>query len=212
MDGWSYVGVGIVSYLLGSIPSGVIAARAFRQADVRTMGSGHTGAINTYRAAGFAPAALTFLADGAKGVLAISAARQWLGEGWAIPLAATLAVIGHCYPVFARLRGGMGLTTAGGVFLVLQPLVLVTLIIGWFPIRWLLRESLRHHTGAQAPQGQGDESSYASLGVALLLPVLLLFVRVEPFIQTAGVGVGAVLFWRHLQVLVWRRRAIGSPG
>ena len=195
MDGWAVAGVGIVSYLLGSIPSGVIAARAFRRTDVRTTGSGHTGAINTFRAAGFVAAALTLLADGAKGVLAVSAARLWGDDGWGIGLAATLVVIGHCYPVFARFRGGMGLTTAGGVFFALQPLAVVVLILAWFPLRWLLRDSM-----------------YASLAVALLLPLLLLFLRAEPYVQLSGVGVGAVLFWRHLQVLVWKHGTIRLPG
>jgi acyl-phosphate glycerol 3-phosphate acyltransferase len=231
MDGLGYAAVAIVSYLLGSIPSGVISARAFRRADVRITGSGHTGAINTYRAAGFAPAALTFLADGAKGILAISAARQWAGDGWAVALAATLVVAGHCYPIYTRFRGGMGLTTAGGILLFLHPLTLAVLILAWFPIKWLFSESLRPLNGtrprkapshrdpapteppfgarsAVMPQGQGVASSYASLAVALLLPVLLLFAHAELFTLAAGVGVGVVLSWRQLQVLAWRRRAI----
>jgi glycerol-3-phosphate acyltransferase PlsY len=186
-----YGSMAVVAYLLSSIPSGVIAARAFRQVDVCVVGSGHTGAINTFRAAGLAPAALTLLADGAKGVLAISVARQWVGAGYAVAFAATFVVVGHCYPLFTRFRGGMGLTTAGGVFLVLQPLVLVALIIVWFPLKWLMRESL-----------------YASLAVALLLPGLLILRHAEPSTLAAGVGVGAILLFRHLPVAFERRRAI----
>ncbi len=193
MNVWEYGTIGAIAYLLGSIPSGVVAARAFRQVDVRTIGSGHTGAINTFRAAGFWPAALALLADGAKGVLAVGAARQWAGGGYVIALAATLVVVGHCYPLFTRFHGGMGLSTSGGVFLALQPLALVALIITWFPLRRLLRES-----------------AYASLAVALLLPILLLFLRAEPSTLAAGVGVGAILFWRHLQVLMQGQRMINS--
>jgi glycerol-3-phosphate acyltransferase PlsY len=191
MGVWDYGSMALVAYLLGSIPSGVIAARAFRKVDVRVVGSGHTGAINTFRAAGLAPAALTLLADGAKGVLAIGAARHWAASEYAVAFAATFVVVGHCYPLFTRFRGGMGLTTAGGVFLVLQPLALAALIIVWFPLKWLMRESL-----------------YASLAVALLLPGLLLLLRAEPSTLAAGVGVGAILFFRHLQVAFERQRAI----
>jgi acyl-phosphate glycerol 3-phosphate acyltransferase len=219
MDALRYAAVAFFAYLLGSIPSGVIAARAFARVDVRATGSGHTGAINTFRSAGFAAAALTLLADGAKGVLAISAERQWAGNGWGIPIAATLVVIGHCYPLYTRFRGGMGLTTAGGVFLVLQPLLLAALIAIWFPVKWLWGLSVRPQSrpptriaiSALAPQGKRDESPYASLVVALLLPVLLFFARAEPSLQAAGVGVAAVLLWRHLQVLVWRRHIVRLP-
>jgi acyl phosphate:glycerol-3-phosphate acyltransferase len=185
MGVWEYVSVGVAAYLLGSIPFGVIASRAFHQADVRAVGSGHTGMLNTYRAAGLIPAVLTLLGDGAKGLLAVLVARAWLGESWAIPLAASLVVIGHCFPLYTRLHGGMGLATGGGVLLWLQPLVLVGLIVAWFPLKWLLRESL-----------------YASLAVAVLLPLALLVVRADEFTVAAGIGVGAVLFLRHLQVLL----------
>lgn len=223
MDGWGYAGLAALSYLLGSIPSGVISARAFRGADVRKTGSGHTGAVNTYRAAGLAPAALTFLADGAKGVIAISAGRYWGGEGWAMPLAATLVVIGHCYPISLRFHGGMGLTSAGGVFLVLNPAALITLIIAWFPIRWALRTQLRGpsptslpfhgdvvQAAASAPMPHPDASPYASLAVALLLPFLLLLFTSDPYVRLSGIGVGAVLLWRHAQVLM-RSKLAHSP-
>jgi glycerol-3-phosphate acyltransferase PlsY len=212
MDTWTLATVGLVSYVLGSIPSGVIAARAFRRVDVRTSGSGHTGAINTYRAAGIAPAVLTFLADGGKGIIAITAARRWMGGEWVIPIAATLVVIGHCYPIFARFRGGMGLTTAGGVFLVMQPLLLAALILAWFPIRYVLRELLRPVCGEAAPQWQRNSSLLASLAVALVLPVALLVTSGEEFVRIAGIGVGAVLFLRHLQVLYLNRLPVRSPG
>ncbi len=187
----AYAGVALVAYLLGSIPSGVMAARAWGKADVRTVGSGHTGMLNTYRAAGMAPAVLTLLADGAKGVLAVLLAQRWLGEGWAVPLAATLVVIGHCYSVFTRGRGGMGLATAGGVVFALELWLLPVLIVLWFPLKWLVRES-----------------AYASVGVALALPLLLILVRVDEFTLAAGVGVSLVLIARHLQVLRQGRRLV----
>lgn len=205
MDVLGYAAVAVFSYLLGSIPSGVIAARAFGRGDVRTNGSGHTGAINTFRVAGLAPASLTLLADGAKGVLAITAARLWEANGWATAIAATLVVIGHCYPLFGRFRGGMGLATGGGVMLVLQPVALVITILAWFLIRWQWRSTLPLLSGDQSRR-EGQVSTYASLAAALLLPVILLWGQVSPNVLAAGVGVAGVVFLRHFQVLMVSRR------
>ncbi len=182
----------LLAYLLGSFPSGVIFARLFNRVDVRAVGSGHTGMLNTYRAAGFVPAVLTLLADGLKGLLAVLIAGQWPG-GWAVPLAATLAVIGHCYPVWTGLRGGMGLATSGGVILWLQPAALVVLIVGWFPLKRLMRDS-----------------TYASLAVAALLPLLLAALQTEPTTEAAGLGIAGVLIWRHAQALYQARHALRS--
>ncbi len=193
MNTWAYAGIALSAYVLGSIPSGVMVARVWGRVDVRAVGSGHTGALNTYRAAGLRSAVLALLADGAKGVLAVSLAQTWLGESWAIPLAATLVVLGHCYPIFTRGRGGMGLATAGGVLLVLAPLLLVVLILSWFPLKRLVRES-----------------AYASLGVALLLPGLLFLTRAGEFALAAGVGLSLVLIGRQLQVLWQAHRSLAS--
>ena len=172
----------IFAYLLGSIPSGVIATRVFTRNDVRAMGSGHTGALNTFRAAGMGPAALTLLADAAKGVIAIAAAQQFAGDA-TVPFAATLVVIGHIFPIFTRFHGGMGLASAAGVFLVLQPFVLFTLTALWFLFKLLLRESL-----------------IATMVIAGLLPIFLFALQANRILLAAAIGGAATLFLRHLQV------------
>lgn len=93
----------------------MIVSRAFGRRDVRTVASGHTGALNTFRAAGFFPAAFTFLADAGKVVLALAFARAVTGSAWGEALAGALALVGHCLPIYTRFHGGMGLTPAATV-------------------------------------------------------------------------------------------------
>jgi glycerol-3-phosphate acyltransferase PlsY len=188
MDVWGYVRVGVVSYLLGSIPSGVMAARAFARKDLREVGSGHTGARNAFRAAGFAPALLTLLADGAKGVLAVIMARQFSDDASAVVIAAALVVVGHCFPLFTRGRGGMGLATAGGVFVVVQPLVLVATIALWAVFKRIARDS-----------------TLAVMLAMLFVPALLFVLSVDATTLRAGTAASAVVFARHAQVFYSKR-------
>jgi glycerol-3-phosphate acyltransferase PlsY len=106
--------VGIAGYLLGSIPMGVLLSRLFGWADPRTYGSGHTGALNVSRRAGKVGLAVVMLADVVKGLAAVLIAPVISANPWAIPMAGSLAVAGHCWPVWLRFRGGMGLMTGMG--------------------------------------------------------------------------------------------------
>ncbi len=171
----------LVAYLLGSIPSGVIVSRVFGKRDVRQVESGHTGALNTFRAAGFLPAAFTFLADAGKVVLALEFARAATGSEWGLALAGVVAAIGHCLPIYTRFHGGMGLTTAGTALFLLDGPILFALMALWFPLKYILKRSPR-----------------ATMVIALLLPALLWVTQAPASIVAFGVGAGAVLFVRHL--------------
>ncbi len=108
----------LIGYLLGSIPFGVILTRAFGAGDLRTIGSGNIGATNVLRTGRKGLAAATLLLDLAKGVVAVLAVRALLpGEE---VLAAAAALIGHCYPVWLRFRGGKGVATLMGIALALH--------------------------------------------------------------------------------------------
>ncbi|MFZ0744868.1 MAG: glycerol-3-phosphate 1-O-acyltransferase PlsY [Terracidiphilus sp.] len=121
--------VAAAAYLLGSIPTGYLLMRAFRHQDIRTIGSGNIGATNVLRSGAKGLGAATFLLDVLKGCAAV-----WLGGflgGLLMPaapvrtaqaLAALCAVIGHMFPVWLRFRGGKGVATGFGVFLVAAPL------------------------------------------------------------------------------------------
>lgn len=103
-----------VAYLLGSIPMGVLLARLFGWDDPRTHGSQHTGAMNVSRRAGKAALVIVLLADFLKGAAAVLVAPLIWGNSAAVPVAAVAAVAGHCWPIWLRFKGGMGLATGMG--------------------------------------------------------------------------------------------------
>jgi len=124
----------VAAYLLGSIPTGYLLVRFIRKEDIRTVGSGNIGATNVLRSGGKGLGAMTFLLDMLKGCAAV-----WLGMvvwsgvvliGHIVPtmplrdfeaLAALCAVLGHMFPVWLRFKGGKGVATGFGVFLVAAP-------------------------------------------------------------------------------------------
>ena len=115
----------ITAYFLGSIPFGYLIVRARAGADIRETGSGGIGATNVSRRAGKGAGVLTLILDALKGVAAILIGRFILGESFgAITGAAILVIMGHMFPLWLGFRGGKGVATGVGVFLVLAPLAL----------------------------------------------------------------------------------------
>jgi glycerol-3-phosphate acyltransferase PlsY len=115
------VAVVLIGYLLGSFPSAYIAGRLVKHQDIRRLGGGNVGTLNTLREVGFVAGIMVFAADVAKGALSILAAK-WLGVGQLIVFAAGLAsVAGHSWSVFLRFKGGRGGATGYGIFLALTP-------------------------------------------------------------------------------------------
>jgi glycerol-3-phosphate acyltransferase PlsY len=108
----------VLGYLIGSIAFGLLLARAMNLGDLRTIGSGNIGATNVLRTGNKTAAALTLLLDGAKGAVAVLLARFFAGED-AAQIAGLAAMIGHCYPVWLKFKGGKGVATFLGVILAL---------------------------------------------------------------------------------------------
>jgi acyl phosphate:glycerol-3-phosphate acyltransferase len=112
----------VIGYLLGSIPFAYIVARLVKGVDIRKVGGGNMGTVNTMREIGTLPGLGVFFADMAKGALAVLIA-QWLGLHlywvFAVGLA---AVVGHNWPVWLKFRGGQGLATTMGVLAVFSPI------------------------------------------------------------------------------------------
>jgi glycerol-3-phosphate acyltransferase PlsY len=108
------------SYLLGSIPFGMLFARLFANEDVRASGSGNIGATNVARVAGPLAGVFTLLFDALKGAAAVFVASRLFSHSaeWMM-LAGLAALIGHCFPVWLKFKGGKGVATALGLFLVL---------------------------------------------------------------------------------------------
>jgi acyl phosphate:glycerol-3-phosphate acyltransferase len=105
-----------LGYLIGSVPFGVIVAKAMGLGNLRDIGSGNIGATNVLRTGSKPAAAATLLLDGAKGALALLLARNLSGED-AAQVAALAAMIGHCYPVWLKFQGGKGVATFLGILL-----------------------------------------------------------------------------------------------
>jgi glycerol-3-phosphate acyltransferase PlsY len=129
----------ILSYLLGSIPSGLIIGKLFYNTDIREHGSGNLGGTNTFRTLGKKAGLIVTSLDILKGTLATLLpyifdiqADNW--PSWiAVPLiCGLLAVIGHMYPVFAGFRGGKAVATSGGIILGYEPTLFLLLVVCFF--------------------------------------------------------------------------------
>ena len=112
----------IIGYLLGAIPSAYIAGRLIKRVDIRQVGGGNMGALNTMREIGTRAGIAVLIADIAKGSVTVLIA-QWLGVSTIfVYIAGFAAIVGHMYPVFLKFRGGKGAATTLGVLLALAPL------------------------------------------------------------------------------------------
>jgi acyl phosphate:glycerol-3-phosphate acyltransferase len=116
------ISIPVAAYLLGSIPFGLLLGKLFGAADVRKAGSGNIGATNVARVAGPLAGVLTLLLDAAKGGLAVVLASRLSEQSstWMM-IAGLSALLGHGFPIWLGFRGGKGVATAAGVFLVLCP-------------------------------------------------------------------------------------------
>lgn len=116
------IAIPVAAYLLGSIPFGLLLSRLFGTADIRKEGSGNIGATNVARVAGPIAGVLTLLLDAGKGALAVMLAARLTNAAalWTM-IAGLCALVGHCFPIWLGFRGGKGVATAAGVFLVLCP-------------------------------------------------------------------------------------------
>jgi glycerol-3-phosphate acyltransferase PlsY len=128
----------ILAYLLGSIPTGVILAKAFSNVDPRTQGSKNIGATNVFRTAGKKLGILTLLGDILKGLIPVAIARWALDSYFWIGAVALAAFLGHLYPIFLKFKGGKGIATGLGVFLALSPLpaILSLFVFGAVLYEW----------------------------------------------------------------------------
>ncbi len=108
----------LVAYLLGSVPFGIVMARAFGLGDLRQIGSGNIGATNVLRTGNKPAAFLTLIGDAGKGGAAVLIARALFSED-AAQVAGFMAFLGHCFPIFLGFKGGKGVATFLGTLLAL---------------------------------------------------------------------------------------------
>lgn len=121
----------LLAYLLGSIPFGYLIVRWQRGIDVRSTGSGGTGATNVMRNLGIIGFVATFILDLGKGIAAVLlTSKLTSGDPRWIAASSVAAILGHCFPVWLKFRGGKGVATGVGVFIALAPVqVAVVLLI-----------------------------------------------------------------------------------
>ena len=144
-----YILVVLIAYLLGSIPTGFLLAKA-RGVDIRTVGSGNIGATNVFRILGKPAGVLVLLADAAKGWLAVFVVAKLL-SGWFYPAAGLTArewfaicagiaaILGHNYTCWLYFKGGKGIATSAGVLVALVPVPLLIILGVWIIVFALSR-------------------------------------------------------------------------
>ena len=116
----------VAAYLISAIPFGYLLVRLRTGSDIRSAGSGNIGATNAIRVGGRGLGLLTLALDMAKGVISVALA-WWMTEGNPIACAAAAfcSVLGHCYPIYLKFRGGKGIATGCGAYGLLAPIPMV---------------------------------------------------------------------------------------
>lgn len=181
MNNTFFILIMIAIYLIAAIPTGVLLARLMGGEDVRQKGSGNIGATNVYRVAGKLAGVLTLVGDTLKGFLPLLAFKTWLEPTpTQLGIASAVAILGHCYPVYLKFKGGKGVATALGIFLVLSPkTVLFALIVFILTVA---------------------TTRYISLGsvlAALSAPLVILLLNHPQPIFLATLFIAALVIWRH---------------
>lgn len=186
--GFSVLAVGL-AYMLGSLSFAVIVSRAMGLSDPRTYGSKNPGATNVLRSGSKVAAIVTLLLDALKGWLPVFLVREY-GAGWGlgeVTLAgvALAAFMGHLFPVFFKFKGGKGVATAFGVWLGLNPILLLAAGATWLVIAQFFRYS-----------------SLASLVTAVFVPMYYVFGGdvawgLSHSVALALIVMSALLVWRH---------------
>ena len=191
------IGLGVLSYLLGSVSTAVVICRALGLADPRGEGSGNPGATNVLRIAGRLPAALTLVGDFLKGALPVLIARALTEDMAAIALVGLAAFAGHLYPIFFGFRGGKGVATGLGVLLGWSWMAAALTAGSWLLVAVLTRLS-----------------SFSALMAFLLAPSFLWWTTRSGTLMATMAFMTLVLYWRHrsniASLLAGKEKKIGS--
>ena len=180
--------IALFGYLLGSVPTGLILSRLFAKVDPRRTGSKNIGATNIFRTAGKRLGVLTLIGDLLKGAIPVGIAMQWgFSEQWGVPASLWVAIVGlspflgHVFPIFLGFKGGKGVATALGVYLMISPLAVLIELFIFSGIVWKWRFV-----------------SLGSITCAVTIPILIAFFRSDSrayFILS--VIIAALILYRH---------------
>jgi len=179
--------IALFGYLLGSVPTGIVLTRLFSRVDPRKMGSKNIGATNIYRTAGKTLGIFTLLGDMLKGALPIWMAIMWTQHDlWGIPdlwigIVGLTPIVGHIFPIFLGFKGGKGVATALGIYLVISPIAVLIEFFLFALIVWKWRII-----------------SLGSIVCATTIPILIAYFRSDSqayFILS--VVIAALILYRH---------------
>ncbi|NWF92049.1 MAG: glycerol-3-phosphate 1-O-acyltransferase PlsY [Syntrophaceae bacterium] len=173
--------IALFGYLLGSVPFGLILAKLFSSVDPRREGSRNIGATNIFRTAGKTLGILTLVADALKGAIPIWIATQWnLAPHW-IALAGLGPCLGHVFPIFLGFKGGKGVATALGVYLVISPVAVLIEFFLFSALVWKWRFI-----------------SVGSMVSAMTMPILIAFFRSDSLAYIVlSLLIAALILYRH---------------
>ena len=168
----------LMTYLAGSVPTGLALTWIWTDQDVRTLGSGNSGATNVARVAGRMLGGITLVVDLLKGLVPVLLAGLLTSDPAMHGAVALAAFVGHCWSVFLGLRGGKGVATAAGALLALAPGPALVAVVTWLIIIRLTRRA-----------------SIAALVAAALLPLLCM--ALNPDVTWVALLLAAGVAWRH---------------
>ncbi|MBN1384274.1 MAG: glycerol-3-phosphate 1-O-acyltransferase PlsY [Elusimicrobia bacterium] len=172
----------VLSFLIGSIPTGYLISKTFYGIDIRQHGSGNTGATNVGRILGKKPAIITFLTDTLKGFLPVLLSKKLFPDTSIIVpvIAAFLAVAGNMWTPFLKFKGGKGVATGCGVFLGLAPAA-----TGFSLVIFIITLAITKYV------------SISSITAAVSLPVFLYILDKQELLIYISLLLAVMIIWRH---------------
>ena len=169
----------VVAYLLGSLPFGLWLARS-EGVDLRASGSGNIGATNVLRTTGSLLAAVVLALDSSKGAVAVWLAQLLSGEIEVMVVCAVAVVAGHMWPLWAEFRGGKGVATAAGAWMLLAPVAVV-----WSVVVFVSIVATTRYVSA------------GSIAAAAMVPVVTALLDGQASTSIGAVVLAALIVWRH---------------
>ena len=167
----------IISYLLGSIPMGLLLTKLVGKGDLRKVGSGNIGATNVMRVGGLRMAGLVWLLDMAKAIAAVFIGKYVAGDAFGA-WCGFVAIIGHCYPIWLKFKGGKGISSLFGVLLAVSPMSFVVCGLEWLLVAL-----------------SSGVSSFGATIVFCLIPILGFAISIH--VGFAFLAIGLLCMWRH---------------
>lgn len=176
----SYIIIIFLSYVIGSIPSGLILGKTLWHVDLRQHGSKNIGATNAWRTLGKLPGFIVFVADLLKGMLGVYLGMMLVGSSTAMIIGGIMAIVGHSLSLFLKFKGGKGVATGLGVLIMLMPSVSAIVFLVWLIVVLI--------------------SKYVSLGsiiAAVLVPVCAFIMGLSFDFVVFGIVAAVFVIYRH---------------